>query len=93
MQRSKQIRGSILLQKSGAGIRRLAIVEGTLYEVSLSGLSQKFLDITIVQVEFASSIGLGEGPVDRFVIEIPRVSPHQHCLTYSKMTPQTHDAL
>lgn len=44
----------------------------------LSGLSHKFLDIAIVSVEFASGVVLGEGPVNRFAIEITRVSPRQH---------------
>src|SRR5215467_79811 len=47
----------------------------------LSGLSQKFLDISIVSLEFASGVVLGEGPVDRFAVAIALVSPRLHCLT------------
>ena len=46
--------------------------------IALSGLSHKFLDITIVSLKFASSIVLGEGPVDRFAVAIALVRPHQH---------------
>jgi hypothetical protein len=45
----------------------------------LSGFSNKFLNITRVSLEFASSIILGEGPVDRLAVAMAFVSPRQHC--------------
>jgi hypothetical protein len=44
----------------------------------LSGLSQKFLDIAAMSVQFVSGVVLGESPVNRFAIEIARVSPRQY---------------
>jgi hypothetical protein len=63
---------------SFSNIEGIILMYTNLVEGPLSGLSHKFLDITIVSLKFASSIVLGEGPVDRFAVAIALVRPHQH---------------
>jgi hypothetical protein len=48
---------------------------------SLSGLSNKFLYVLIMSLQFGPSIALGEGPVHGFAVEIASVSPRQHFVT------------
>src|SRR5919199_196885 len=54
----------------------------TLYSFiyQLSGLSQKFLDVCVVSVEFASCSGLRELPVHGFVVPIAVGGPGEHFL-------------
>jgi hypothetical protein len=51
------------------------------YSKLLSGLSTKFLDVTIMSLACASGVVLGEGPLDRLVVAVAPVRPRLPCLT------------
>jgi hypothetical protein len=53
--------------------RRMTVMHSRL----LSGLSNKFLNLSIVSLEFNSCIGLGEFPINRFALLITSGGPCQ----------------